>query len=103
MLNIDQLVIVAYLSSGGILCRSCGEEQNLPTSEAVCAYSAGDFAGSEGLYCDDCEKEIVAPYKWTCPCCGTEYYGEEASDAEDIHYRSKEGKCSVECPGDVDE
>ena len=101
MLSIDQLVIVAYFTDGGVLCHDCGEDAGLPTSEAVCAYSASEFAGNEGLYCDDCSEEIVAPYEWECPYCDTSYVGAEAADAENANYGNS--KCCDDCPGDPDE
>ena len=40
MLSMEQLTTVAYMTDGGILCRKCGEAEGLPTSDALCAYSA---------------------------------------------------------------
>lgn len=98
MLSSSQLIIVAYFTDGGVLCRECGENQKLAMSEAVCAYSAGEFAGNEGLYCDDCSKEIIEAYEWDCPYCDTSYSGDEAADLE-----SNGGACCEGCPGGPDE
>lgn len=100
MLSIDQLTILSYMTDGGIVCRSCGEKANLPTKDALCAYSTHEFSGNEGLTCDDCGKEIVEAYEWTCPHCDNSYYGDEASDAETVYYQ--EEKCSEDCPGETD-
>lgn len=100
MLSIEQLTVVAYTTDGGILCRKCGEEAGLPTSDALCAHSAGEYAGNEGLYCDECGREIDPPYEWVCPCCDTAYSGDEAVDAENEAYRDEHSKCCEECPGD---
>ena len=105
MLSIDQLTILSYIADGTVLCRDCGEKAELPTSEAVCAYSTHEFAGNDGLYCDACGKEIVEPYEWTCPACDHSYYGEEAADAENEYGWGPDAshKCSDDCPGDEDE
>ncbi len=101
MLSIEQLTIAAYQTDGGILCRKCGEAKGLPTKDALCAYSAGEYAGNEGLYCDDCGHEIEAPYEWDCPHCGTTYLGDEAAEAESVYYEDRTAKCeNSDCPGD---
>ena len=100
MLSIEQLTIVAYATGGGILCRKCGEKERLPMSDALCAYTAGEYAGNDGLYCDNCGHEIDPPYEWACPHCDTVYSGDEAADAESEYYRA--AKCSEECPGGGD-
>ena len=100
MLSIEQLTVVAYVTDGGVLCRKCGEKSGLPTSDALCAYSAGEYAGNEGLYCDECGHEIDPPYEWDCPYCGTSYFGDEASDRENDAFADDHDKCGPECPGD---
>ena len=104
MLSIEQLTIVAYQADFGILCRECGENEGLPTRDAICAYSAGEIAGNEGLYCDACGAEIDAPYEWTCPSCETTYSGDEAVDAENEYGWGADAshKCCDKCPGEVD-
>ena len=97
MLSIEQLTIVAYTTDEGILCRKCGEKAKLPTKDALCAYTAGEYAGNYGLYCDNCGHEIDPPYEWACPHCDTVYSGDEAADAESEYYRT--AKCAEECPG----
>ena len=99
MLSIEQLTIVAYMTDGGILCRKCGEAEGLPTKDALCAYSAGEYAGNEGLYCDSCSFEIDAPYEWTCPGCGADYAGDEAITSEE-EYDAGNGCGAVGCEGE---
>lgn len=102
MLSIEQLTIVAYFAGEcEILCRKCGEAEGLPAKEAICAYSAGEYAGNEGLTCDGCGKEIVEPYSWTCPTCGADYVGEEAALSEEEHDAGN-GCGSVNCKEDED-
>ena len=102
MLSIEQLTIVAYFDGeGSIVCRECGEDEGLPTKDALCAYSAGEYSGNEGLYCDSCGKEIDAPYEWTCPHCDTTYSGDGAAEQESNYYKDSTAKCqNEECPGD---
>ena len=102
MLSIEQLTIVAYVTDGDILCRKCGEKQGLPTKDALCAYSAGEFADNDGLYCGDCSKEIVEPYTWTCPDCGADYVGSDAVTSESS-YDDGGGCGAVDCTGDEDD
>lgn len=104
MLSIEQLTIVAYMTDGGILCRKCGEKERLPMKDALCAYTAGEYAGYDGLYCDSCNFEIDEPYIWECPTCETEYHGEEAGTVETEFYRHPDHKCSdgCKCPGEED-
>jgi hypothetical protein len=104
MLSIEQLTITAYLGDSEILCRDCGEKAGLPTSKALCAYDSSEMAGNEGLYCDDCGKEIEEPYEWTCPHCDTIYLGDEAADQESNYYRDSTAKCANEdCEGEEEE
>ena len=82
MLSAEQLIIVAY-AHDGILCRECGEgNPETKMGEALSAYEAGEYAGADGLTCEECGKEIIEPYTWTCPTCDTEYTGDEADTAE---------------------
>ena len=105
MLSAEQLIIVAYTRNEcEVICRRCGEDEGLPMGQAMCAYSAGEWAGSEGLTCEECGKEIIEPYTWTCPVCDTEYTGEEASEAESRYQgwgRNSDNKdtCCDECVG----
>ena len=62
MLSIEQMTITAYITDGGILCRKCGEKENLPAKDALCDYSMqSEF--EEGAWCDSCGYEIVEPYE----------------------------------------
>ena len=63
MLSIEQMTITAYAGDGFIVCRECGEKENLPTKDAMCAYTVDSEFGEDGLWCDDCGKEIVEPYE----------------------------------------
>ena len=76
MLSAEQLIIVAYTHNEcGVICRKCGESGMEIMGHAMSAYEAGEWAGSEGLTCEECGKEIIEPYTWTCPTCDTEYTG----------------------------
>ena len=106
MLSAEQLIIVAYTRGEcEVICRKCGEDDGLPMGQAMCAYSAGDWAGSDGLTCEECGKEIIEAYQWTCPSCGREYFGEEAETAENEYGYGPNAshKCFEDCPGDEDE
>ena len=102
MLSAEQLIIVAYTRGEcEVICRKCGEDDGLPMGQAMCAYSAGEWAGSEGLTCEECGKEIIEPYTWTCPTCDTKYIGDEADTAESEygHGPNPSHKCCDECVG----
>ena len=89
MLSAEQLIVVAYCHDGSILCRKCGEgNPETKMGEAMSAYEAGEYAGNDGLTCEDCGKEIVEQYEWTCPDCDETYYGEEAATKEYDHDES---------------
>ena len=106
MLSAEQLIIVAYCHNGSILCRKCGESNpETKMGEALSAYEAGEYSENEGLYCEDCGAEIDPPFEWTCPVCGTDYTGDEASEAESAYGWGPDAthKCSDDCPGDEDE
>ena len=99
MLSAEQLIIVAYLHNDSILCRRCGEgTPECKMGEAMSAYEAGEFAGNEGLTCEDCGDEIVEAYQWTCPDCDETYYGDEASTKE-YEYDEDEGCGGSTCTG----
>jgi hypothetical protein len=101
MLSAEQLIIVAYLHAGTVLCRRCGEENEpkCKTGEAMSAYEAGEFAGSEGLTCDACGKEIIEADEWDCPYCGRGYYGDDAADMENKYY---DNPATFKCLDDTD-
>ena len=106
MLCAEQLIIVAYCHDGSILCRECGEgTPECKMGEALSAYEAGEYADANGLTCEDCEKEIVPAYEWTCPSCDTDYSGEEAEEAESEYGRGPgtSHKCCDDCPGEVED
>jgi hypothetical protein len=105
MLSAEQLIIVAY-AHDGILCRECGEgNPETKMGEALSAYEAGKYAGADGLTCEECGKEIIEAYQWTCPSCDREYLGEEAETAENEYGYGPNAshKCFEDCPGDEDE
>jgi hypothetical protein len=62
MLTLSQLTPVCYVTDGGVLCIKCGDAAGLPTKDQMIEYSADEFAGNDGLYCDECSAEIVEPY-----------------------------------------
>ncbi len=62
MLSIEQMTVVAYMEDGCIVCRKCGEAAGMPAKDALCAYSVESDFSEDGLWCDDCGKEIVEPY-----------------------------------------
>jgi hypothetical protein len=106
MLSAEQLIIVAYTRGDcEVICRRCGEAGHEIMGHAMSAYEAGEWAGSNGLWCDDCGEEIEAPYTWTCPNCDTDYSGDEADEAESEFGWGPNAlhKCSDECPGDEEE
>ena len=100
MLSAEQLIVVAYYSERtGVLCRHCGEaDPEMKMGEALSAYEAGEFAGSEGLTCEECSKEIIEAYQWTCPACDETYYGEEA-ESKESDYTDEEGCGGRLCTG----
>ena len=69
MLTGAQLRTVAYRTAGGIVCPDCLKPTEVndnyqdgvtdEPSSAICAYSADEFAGDDGLYCDRCGETIV--------------------------------------------
>ena len=70
MLTGAQLRTVAYQTNDGIVCPYCltpaesndeANTEDLIGSRAICAYSADEFAGDDGLYCDRCGGTIVDP------------------------------------------
>ena len=70
MLTGAQLRTVAYQTDDGIVCPDCltpaesndeANTEDLIGSRAICAYSADEFAGDDGLYCDRCGGTIVDP------------------------------------------
>ena len=66
MLTGAQLRTVAYEIDGGIVCPDClkPSEANAELDEAslpICAYSADEFVGDDGLCCDRCGETIVEP------------------------------------------
>lgn len=86
MLSAEQLIVVAYCHDGSILCRRCGERNpETKMGEAMSAYEAQEYAGRDGLTCEDCGKEIIEAYQWTCPDCDETYYGDEAESKESDH------------------
>src|ERR1039458_7824432 len=61
MLCLSQLTAVAYLGDGFIVCLACGDKRKMPAKDNLIAYTLeNDF--EEGLWCDDCGKELVEPY-----------------------------------------
>jgi len=89
MLSAEQLIIVAYCHDGCMLCRKCGEANpETKMGEAMSAYEAQEYAGADGLTCEDCGKEIIEAYQWTCPDCDETYYGDEAEEKENDHDES---------------
>ena len=98
MLSGEQLIIVAYTRNDEVICRQCGENGHEIMGHALSAYEAGEYAGAEGLTCEDCGKEIIEEYQWTCPHCGREYFGSDAEDSKNEEYRT--GKCFEDCPGE---
>ena len=102
MLSAEQLIVVAYFHDGEILCRSCGESNpEVKMGEAASAYEAGESAGADGLTCEECGKEIIEAYQWTCPDCGADYVGWDAEASEEEH--GDTGRCgAVDCTGDKD-
>ena len=83
MMGAEQLIIIAYTRGEcTVICRKCGEDEGLPMGQAMCAYSAGEYAGADGLECEECGKEIIEPYTWTCPNCGSDYAGSDAETSE---------------------
>ena len=107
MLSAEQLIVVAYTRGDcEVICRRCGEAGHEIMGHALSAYEAGEYAGSNGLYCDDCGEEIESPYEWTCPSCNTSYEGDEAEEAENEYGWGADAShnCgSDECPGDREE
>ena len=81
MLSASQLVIVAYVTDGAIVCRDCGEKAGLPTKDALIEYSAQEYASEEnrGLYCDDCGEEIIPM--------GPQYHVDERYESGNGHVR----------------
>ena len=102
MMGLEYFTVAAYIpqDSGTILCRGCGEKEGLPASDQITQAQFND-GWDDGCYCDNCGKEIVAPYQWTCPHCDTEYTGEEASNLENDRWRNRDSfKCCDTCPGE---
>ena len=99
MLSAEQLIIVAYTRGEcEVICRKCGEAGHEIMGHALSAYEAGEYAGANGLTCEDCGKEIIESYEWACPHCGRVYFGSDAEDSENEEYRT--GKCFEDCPGE---
>lgn len=92
------MIIVAYTREDEVICRACGEAGHESMGHALSAYEAGEYAGADGLTCEDCGKEIIEAYQWACPHCGRLYEGFEAEDSE--NEENKTGKCFEDCPGE---
>ena len=86
MLSAEQLIIVAYTNDGGVICRQCGESGREIMGHAMSGYEAGEYAGADGLTCEDCGKEIIEAYTWDCPECGADYVGSDAESAEEEYH-----------------
>ena len=68
MLTGAQLRTVAYQTQeNDIVCPDCLEPKesndayDVVAAEPICAYSADEYAGDDGLYCDRCGGTIVEP------------------------------------------
>lgn len=61
MLCLSQLTAVAYLTDGDIVCLACGDKAGLPVKDQLIAYNL-ESEFEDGLWCDDCGKELVEPY-----------------------------------------
>ena len=64
MLTAQQCRTVAYqTANGSIVCPDCAlpRDTNDGLTKEIIEYSAEEMAGYEGLLCDDCGSEIVAP------------------------------------------
>lgn len=65
MLTAAQCRVVAYFVDETTVCPECVLPNELNRedhpAESIIAYSADEMAGDEGLYCERCNAEIVAP------------------------------------------
>jgi hypothetical protein len=62
MFGPEYFTVAAYMpqDSGVILCRKCGDEAGLPTSDQIVQAEFNE-GWEDGCYCDECGAEIVAP------------------------------------------
>ena len=85
MLTSSQCRTVAYSTEhGSIVCTDCAfpRERGDGLLKEIISHSAEEFAGDDGLYCDDCSKVIVEPTPW-CETCDEPEHSCECSEAED--------------------
>jgi len=61
MLTAQQCRTVAYYVDGSIVCPDCVKPTDDCSANELIEYSAQQCAGDDGLYCDECTKEIVEP------------------------------------------
>ena len=80
MMGPEYFTVGAYISDGKIMCRECGEKENLPASDQITESelwsSFSDYASEGGLYCF-CGEELIAPEE------PTEIEGDEDGNIED--------------------
>ena len=62
MFGPEYFTVAAYFDGEcTIVCRECGEKKNLPTGESLSEAQVNESFYEDGLYCEDCGKEIVEP------------------------------------------
>lgn len=87
MFSSEYFTVAGYQTDGETLCRACGDKAGLPVSEQFTeAQAYSDYClDGEGLYCDQCSAEIVAPPEpeeneeanvEECPRCGASCNGD---------------------------
>lgn len=71
MLTAEQCRVVACLTDGGLICYECAEDEHgegwefAEKTRPVIEYEA-ESEFPDGLWCDECGKEIVSPYLCDC-------------------------------------
>ena len=61
MMGPEYFTAAGYLGDGFIVCVECGDKRKMLVADQITVATA-EANFKEGLYCDDCGKEIVEPY-----------------------------------------
>lgn len=104
MLTAAQCRTVAYSTERGIVCPDCVKDTEDCSANELIEYSAEELAGDDGLFCDRCSNEIIAPTPRCEECeelqddCTCNDEDEEEEDAEDDTDDEEDGPPAIAIP-----